>query len=80
MGQSLNDPGRAALPRGFHRLIAAQFCGSTKSLATGVPMAGLVFPEAIAGKVLLPLMVFHQIQLMVVAVIAQRWGRRSPRD
>lgn len=60
--------------------IAVVFCGSKKSLATGVPMAGLVFPEAIAGKVLLPLMVFHQIQLMVIAVIAQRWGRRSPRD
>jgi len=56
--------------------IAVVFCGSKKSLATGVPMAGLIFPEAIAGRVLLPLMVFHQIQLMVVAVIAQRWSRR----
>lgn len=60
--------------------IAVVFCGSKKSLATGVPMAGLVFSEAIAGKVLLPLMVFHQIQLMVIAVIAQRWGRRPPQD
>lgn len=66
----------AKLPRDDE--IAVVFCGSKKSLATGVPMAGLIFPEALAGKVLLPLMVFHQIQLMVVAVIAQRWSRRPP--
>ncbi len=57
--------------------IAVVFCGSKKSLATGVPLAGLLFPEAIAGKVLLPLMVFHQMQLMVMAYVAQRWGRRA---
>lgn len=57
--------------------IAVVFCGSKKSLATGVPLAGLLFPEALAGKVLLPLMVFHQMQLMVMAYIAQRWGRAA---
>ena len=57
--------------------ITVVFCGSKKSLATGVPIAGLLFPEALAGKVLLPLMVFHQMQLMVMAVIAQRWARRA---
>ena len=57
--------------------IAVVFCGSKKSLATGVPLAGLLFPEAMAGKVLLPLMVFHQMQLMVMAYIAQRWGRAA---
>jgi len=56
--------------------ITVVFCGSKKSLATGVPIAGLLFPEAMAGKVLLPLMMFHQLQLMVMAVIAQRWARR----
>ena len=60
--------------------ITVVFCGSKKSLATGVPIAGLLFPEALAGKVLLPLLVFHQMQLMVMAVIAQRWARRAARD
>jgi sodium/bile acid cotransporter 7 len=57
--------------------IAIVMCGSKKSLATGVPMAGLLFPEAVAGTVLLPLMLFHQIQLMVMAVLSQRLARRS---
>ncbi len=56
--------------------IAAVFCGSKKSLASGVPMAGVLFPAATAGLVLLPLMLFHQIQLMACAVIAQRYANR----
>jgi sodium/bile acid cotransporter 7 len=56
--------------------IAIVFCGSKKSLASGVPMAGVLFPAATAGLVLLPLMVFHQIQLMACAVIAQRYANR----
>jgi sodium/bile acid cotransporter 7 len=56
--------------------IAIVFCGSKKSLASGVPMAGVLFPAATAGLVLLPLMVFHQVQLMACAVIAQRYANR----
>jgi sodium/bile acid cotransporter 7 len=56
--------------------IAILFCGSKKSLAAGVPMAGLLFPPAAAGLALLPLMLFHQIQLMACAVIAQRMAKR----
>ncbi|WP_253343010.1 bile acid:sodium symporter family protein [Sphingobium sp. OAS761] len=48
------------------------FCGSKKSLASGVPMAGVLFPASLAGPVLLPLMLFHQIQLMACAVLARR--------
>lgn len=55
--------------------IVLQFCGSKKSLATGVPMAGVLFPAAVVGPILLPLMLFHQIQLMVCAVLARRYGR-----
>jgi sodium/bile acid cotransporter 7 len=55
--------------------IAIVFCGSKKSLASGVPMAGVLFPPATAGLALLPLMLFHQIQLMACAVIAQRYAR-----
>lgn len=51
------------------------FCGSKKTLASGVPMANVLFPGAAAGIVILPLMIFHQIQLMVCAWLAQRYGQ-----
>ncbi|TFH85022.1 bile acid:sodium symporter [Billgrantia azerbaijanica] len=54
------------------------FCASKKSLATGVPMAQVLFAQAALGPTLLPLMLFHQIQLMVCAVLAQRYARMSP--
>jgi len=54
--------------------IVLQFCGSKKSLATGVPMAGVLFPASQLGAILLPVMIFHQIQLMVCAVLARRYG------
>lgn len=57
--------------------IAIVFAGSKKSLASGVPMAGILFPAATAGVIVLPLMIFHQIQLMACAVIAQRYGKRE---
>ena len=56
--------------------ITIVFCGSKKSLASGVPMAKVLFASQTVGLVLLPLMLFHQIQLMVCAVMAQRYGRR----
>ncbi len=52
--------------------IVVLFCGSKKSLASGVPIAGTLFPAAVLGPVILPLMLFHQIQLIVCAVIARR--------
>ncbi|WP_173385016.1 bile acid:sodium symporter family protein [Sphingobium sp. SYK-6] len=53
------------------------FCGSKKSLASGVPMAGVLFPAAQVGMVLLPVMLFHQLQLIACAFIAGRMGRRA---
>lgn len=53
------------------------FCGSKKSLATGVPIAGILFPAAAVGPIILPLMIFHQIQLLVCAVLAARFGREA---
>jgi len=47
-----------------------------KSLASGVPMAKVLFAAPQVGMMLLPLMLFHQIQLMVCAVLAQRYGKR----
>ncbi|WP_295648476.1 bile acid:sodium symporter family protein [uncultured Dietzia sp.] len=51
------------------------FCGSKKSQVSGLPMAFLLFPPAQVGIMVLPLMVFHLIQLLVCAVIAKRVGR-----
>ncbi|MEU2230475.1 bile acid:sodium symporter family protein [Streptomyces vietnamensis] len=61
---------------GFDRAdrIAIQFAGSKKSLAAGLPMASVLFgPQA--SLAVLPLMLFHQMQLMVCAVIAKRRSR-----
>lgn len=55
--------------------IVLLFCGSKKSLASGLPMALVLFPAATVGLTMLPLMIFHQIQLVVCAVIASRLGR-----
>jgi sodium/bile acid cotransporter 7 len=53
-------------------LVVLLFCGSKKSLASGVPMAGLLFPPAMLGAIMLPLMIFHQMQLIACSFIAQR--------
>lgn len=58
--------------------IALLMCGSKKSLATGLPMASVLFPVAVAGTVAVPLIVFHQLQLIVCAVLAQRLARSTP--
>jgi len=57
--------------------IAITFCGSKKSLASGVPMANAIFAGQNIGAIVLPLMLFHQIQLMACAVIAQRYAARA---
>jgi sodium/bile acid cotransporter 7 len=64
---------------GFSRAdrITIFFCGSKKSLASGIPMAKILFVGQVGGlgALVLPLMIFHQLQLMVCAVIAQRLAR-----
>lgn len=57
--------------------VAIVFCGSKKSLASGVPIAGALFPAALVGPMILPLMLFHQMQLMACAVLADRYARRQ---
>ena len=56
------------------------FCGSKKSLVSGVPMAGALFAPAQVGLVVLPLMLFHQLQLFLCAALAARFGRQAERD
>jgi len=64
---------------GFNRAdrIAIQFCGTKKSLLQGVPMAKVLFPAPQTGVILLPIMLFHQMQLMACAFIARRYGTRA---
>ena len=66
---------------GFSRQdeVAIVFCGSKKTLAAGVPMAGVLFPPAVVGMVVLPLIVFHQLQLFACAVLARRYAKSEPR-
>lgn len=52
--------------------VAIQFCGSQKSLVSGVPMARALFAGPEAGVVILPLVLFHQIQLLTCAWLAPR--------
>lgn len=64
---------------GFNRAdrIAIEFCGSKKSLATGLPMATVIFGTASLGLLILPLMIYHQIQLMMCSWLAARYGRQD---
>ncbi len=55
--------------------IAILFCGSKKSLVQGVPMARVLFSGADAGLVLLPIMIYHQVQLIASAWIAGRYAK-----
>jgi sodium/bile acid cotransporter 7 len=57
--------------------IVLLFCGSQKSLVTGVPMAGALFAPAQVGMVVLPLMIFHQLQLFVCAWVAARLANEA---
>jgi sodium/bile acid cotransporter 7 len=61
---------------GFSRAdeITIVFCGSKKSLASGVPMLNVLFAAHTVGVMLLPLILFHQIQLMVCATLARRYA------
>jgi sodium/bile acid cotransporter 7 len=57
--------------------IAAVFCGSKKTLASGVPMARLLFgAHPGLGLIVLPLMFYHQLQLIVCSVLAERYAAR----
>ncbi len=67
---------------GFDRgdRIVMIFCGSKKSLASGLPMASVLFAGHAVGLIVLPLMLFHQIQLMTCAWLSGRWGRQADAD
>jgi sodium/bile acid cotransporter 7 len=62
---------------GFNRRdqIAIQFCGTKKSLTTGVPMAAVLFPATSVGFIVLPLMIYHQLQIMASSMLASRYAK-----
>ena len=55
--------------------VAAVFCGSQKSLVSGVPMANVLFASASVGPVLLPIMIYYPVQLLLCAWLARRYAR-----
>ncbi|GAA5787507.1 transporter [Chitiniphilus shinanonensis] len=68
---------------GFSRAdeVTAVFCGSKKSLASGIPMAKLLFAGHPAlGLVVLPIMFYHQLQLVVCSMLARRYAERAARE
>jgi solute carrier family 10 (sodium/bile acid cotransporter), member 7 len=57
--------------------IAAVFCGSKKTLASGVPMAQLIFgAHPGISMILLPIMIYHPLQLVICGALAGKWARR----
>jgi sodium/bile acid cotransporter 7 len=56
--------------------IAIVFCGSKKSLASGLPMATILFGGHAVALIVLPLMLYHQAQLFICATLARRYGAR----
>ncbi|MEO8542386.1 MAG: bile acid:sodium symporter family protein [Burkholderiaceae bacterium] len=78
LGLALTAMTWAARRFGFAKAdeIAIVFCGSKKSLASGIPMAKILFASGTVGTIVLPLMLFHQMQLMLGALLARRYANR----
>lgn len=75
MAANMLIAGLVKLPR--EDAIVLLFCGSKKSLVSGVPMAGALFAPGQVGQIVLPLMIFHQLQLVLCAAIAARFSREA---
>jgi sodium/bile acid cotransporter 7 len=79
LGLMLAITALAARRLGFSREdeIAIVFCGSKKSLVAGIPMANVLFAGQALGLIVLPLMIFHQVQLMACAALARHYASAS---
>jgi sodium/bile acid cotransporter 7 len=62
---------------GLQDRIALMFSGSHKSIATGAPMAALLFPGQEGGMVILPALVYHLLQLIISAPLANRLNQHG---
>lgn len=60
--------------------IAIMFCGTKKSLVTGVPIAAVLFPAATVGMLVVPLMIYHQAQIITSSLIAARLSASASRE
>jgi sodium/bile acid cotransporter 7 len=61
--------------------VATVFCGSKKSLANGAPMAKILFVGTPAlGMIMLPLMLYHQLQLIVCSILARRYASLAAKE
>ena len=79
VGAQAVDPATVVLdvPAGYRDRIALLMCGSKKSAATGLPMAAVLFAPALAASVALPVIAFHQLQIVVCAILARRLARET---
>jgi sodium/bile acid cotransporter 7 len=60
-------------------IIAGMFCGTKKSLASGIPMARIMFGSSPAlGMIVLPFVIYHFLQLVAASIIARRWALSTP--
>lgn len=59
--------------------ITIMFCGSKKSMGSGLPMANIIFAGQALGLIVLPMIIFHQLQLMVCAALANRYAAAATR-
>src|SRR5690606_12785053 len=58
--------------------VTAVFCGSKKSLANGAPMASILFANNPSlGMIMLPILIYHQLQLIVASVLARRYAKAA---
>ena len=58
--------------------ITAQFCGTKKSLVHGTVFSKILFPASYpVGLVLLPLMLFHALQIFIISIIASKLAKRN---
>ena len=67
--------GVLGLPRADR--ISLLFAGSHKSIATGAPLAAILFAGPQAGIVILPALIYHQFQLLLSAPLASRLAKHS---
>lgn len=75
MGAALLAGRLLSLPRPDR--IAVVLCGSQKSLVSGVPFANVLLPAATSGLVMLPLIIFHQLQLVICVALARRYAKQG---
>jgi sodium/bile acid cotransporter 7 len=58
--------------------IAAEFCAVQKTLASGVPLAGVIFAgDPRTGLILLPLLIYHPLQLSLHGALAAKWAKKA---